>query len=751
MAIKDCCKIGVTVGALVGGLLGNLLFPGAGGIVGGLLGAGFDQLVTFPLLSRSKQSTGPKLDDIDVQRGSEGSEIKFVIGPKNRVAGTVIWASEPYFEKKTRKVGPSVGGSKVTERVWFVDVSIAVCSLDTVDATKVRIRKAWASSKLMWDDGVESFESYEEFNVHKGSDIDSVIESHKGAGNVPLYKKMLRVTIKKLALAQFGSMPNMTFLVEQDADVSVGDAIALMMLRGGYTASQFDVTRLSQCFRGRVISGSPSTGDVVREVMLAYGVAAQDRGDKIVFIERGEEDIVPVQYTTVGSLGSPKRRNLVRVDPTKTLLPREVVIRYIAEDFDLQRGAENFPVQQGGGEDALVIDLQLTMSSSQALAVAKRVAWTLLNERQRITASLFIDDMHAMPGDVLRTGDGDVYVTRASSLANGVIDIEGTSYDADAWSQVAPSGVPGLIASQYIPPNLEFAIFNMRALDATTGSGLAVAVTSAGTWKGASVLASDDEVLKVSSRATMGWSTSPLGPGPYWVWDTVSYLDVELTYGTPTSGTDDEAMQGERMLAVEHLNGWELVGYVTVTPLGGRSFRFSRLIRGLRSTEHLIKGHKAGRAVVLLNFAVQHLDRSINNTENYKVVPVGADPDDYDAIEITCDGTGVQCSSVANLSATYNVDDMVITWQRRARVPVAVLTGGPLQPNETPERYKLEFRAGGPLATVKRSTEVLITTYTYTWADRSADGFASAAAPVHCTVKQLGQINSEPIMEVFTK
>jgi hypothetical protein len=60
-------------------------------------------------------------------------------------------------------------------------------------------------------------------------------------------------------------------------------------------------------------------------------------------------------------------------------------------------------------------------------------------------------------------------------------------------------------------------------------------------------------------------------------WDTVSTVDVTMTSGVPLTDSDSNVLNGTNAAMV----GNEIIQYATVTPLGGNSYRLSRLLRGV--------------------------------------------------------------------------------------------------------------------------------------------------------------------------
>lgn len=130
----------------VGSALGGPL--GAG--IGSALGAYIDQRFLFPAIfgDQNKSITGPRLRDLQVQSAIDGADMKFCLGPKNRVAGNVIWMSDLIEVKKEEDIGgKGAQGATNTSYRYFVHLAVGVCEGE-INA----IKRIWANNKLIYND-----------------------------------------------------------------------------------------------------------------------------------------------------------------------------------------------------------------------------------------------------------------------------------------------------------------------------------------------------------------------------------------------------------------------------------------------------------------------------------------------------------------------------------------------------------------------------------------------------------------------
>lgn len=117
-----------TVGTLVGGPIG--------GALGAIIGQQIDSRVFAP-----KGRKGPRLNELAVQSSTYGSAIPKLFGA-NRVAGTVIWATD--LKESKRKVSNGKGQPKSTVYSYSASFAVALSARPIA-----RIGRIWADGNLL--------------------------------------------------------------------------------------------------------------------------------------------------------------------------------------------------------------------------------------------------------------------------------------------------------------------------------------------------------------------------------------------------------------------------------------------------------------------------------------------------------------------------------------------------------------------------------------------------------------------------
>jgi len=638
-------------------IAGNAIAGPVGGAIGAAIGGIIDNALLFPTLFPKSPMVGPRVDDKSVQLASEGSEAKWILGPKNRPAGTVIYVSD-LIEEEDQIDGGKKGGSATLYK-YFVDIAVAVCDTRHLpDGRVFKVKKIWGDSKILYSNG-QNFKC-ESITIYRGDQTtpDPLLEARLGAGEVPSYRNTCYAVIKKLALDDFGNrVPNMTFSVSQSENLSAGGAIELIAARNRLEEDEYDATRVSPCFSGMTVSGPQSAADPISAIMQAYAVAVVEADGQIKFVSRGGEDVVTVLSGDLAARESgepPETRPYELSDSNDWALPREVSVRFVNEEDDMQQGLERARRTKFRSDNVVSMDLPLTMSPDDAKAVAKRVLWTSEAERQLVRLSLPPSYIHVTEGDVLSIGDDlEVFVLEITRGANYLLEIKGVTTLRDAYSQSGdddstilqppnPSRPPDLVPIVFDGPALTDALADATGLycgacavdpDATfRGAGAFSSSTFAGTYSQVETLTAETKFGRVLSPPRGSGDVDPV------YWDTESELVVGMIEGDLEGCTEQECLDGaNRAVLVAADGSVELIGYRTVSPGDDPdSYLITNLLRGLKGTTPL----ESPVSFVVPSTALRFVDDSalLNSSAYYKLVSSGGLIDRAAAVRVECRG-----------------------------------------------------------------------------------------------------------------
>ena len=242
---------------------GTLGLTAAGGYLFGPLGAGAGALVgSFLFGGASQKVEGPRLGDLSVAASTYGGVIPVGFGTQ-KVAGTIIWATDIREEKHTNTQGGSLfgGGTKVVEYRYFASFAVALGEGPAGAVTRI-----WAGDKLIArlrsSDHAKANHPKYRFRIYLGTEDqqpDPLISKHVPANAAPAHRGLVYIVFEDLPLDEFGNrVPPIT------AEVSwagAADAVAnTAAINSSYQPDHFTIDPTHN--RGFVRTGS--TGNLVR-------------------------------------------------------------------------------------------------------------------------------------------------------------------------------------------------------------------------------------------------------------------------------------------------------------------------------------------------------------------------------------------------------------------------------------------------------------------------------------------------------
>jgi hypothetical protein len=223
----------------------------------------------------------------------------------------------------------------------------------------------------------------------------------------------------------------------------------------------------------------------------------------------------------------------------------------------------------------------------------------------------------------------------------------------------------------------------------------------------------------------VGRTLSALPAGPLWRWDRSAALEVEIASGAVASVPEESALAGDNLFALRGPDGrWEILSAMQAELTGERTYRLSRLLRGLAGTEpQAARVLPAGAVLVRLDEAVVPLTSALSDlgaTIRYRLGPAGRDHADPAATEFlaTIGPDALVPFAPVRIAARREAEGVRLRWIRRTR-----RDGDAWEPLDVPlgedaERYRIDILQGGVL---RRSLESPQPTVLYAAADEIAD------------------------------
>lgn len=738
---------------LVGGSVGKI---GAAVITAAATAAGsyIDQAFLIPALTGGSGGHGGRpLDGIRFQTAEEGVPLPWLHGPRVRVSGNLIWASEVRSQRVTFNDAPVYW--------YYLDLAVGLGEPPT-DSGCLSIKKVFGAGKVVYDvDGDEDSHRFDDLLLFDGASAQTpsaLQEVALGVGEVPSYAGTAYAQFENLKLDDFGNaIPSFSFIVEAEASLDLQTLISRIMDRAGYAAAEYSVdSSLTQAIGGYVVMPGGLRG-ALEELIMYFGLTVRETAGVIEFLPP------PSSATTIPTADILEP---VEVSDTndETGLAAEVSVSYHDDTADYEKRAGSFRSQATPNRTIEVLDLSLTLSPTDARSFAAQRWAKLWTERKTADIILPPSFITAQEGDLHTfTQDTVAYLLRADKVSfgyDGQVRITYTVLSTTPGRTAAPSydfvslDTPDSNAThpeQYTPPALTTEVLQLpplltSAADAidprfhlaqiTTlsdapflGAEVYVSPTSGGTY-----VTTDH---RSATQATMGEVSVQLDAStgsPSHVSGNGSFR-VELDAGALESATEDEIFDGRNVALV----GDEVIGFTDATLISGTTYELSGIIRGLRNTD--VATWAVSTRFVLLDtnlLQVSYDPGWIGSTRYYKVVPIGAVPADVSEIAVALTGENLKPWNPANVEGTVDTySNWHISWQRRTRRPWNTLGGVAVPVDDQPERYEVDIMDG---ATVVRTMEVLMAAGVVYDIGRQTLDFGGAQSSVTVRVYQISAI-----------
>ncbi len=481
---------------------------------------------------------------------------------------------------------------------------------------------------------------------------------------------------------------------------------------------------------GFVLDRPLSLRGAVEPLAALFGFDVRISGGQVRFTGRtgriakvlGPDDFVPA-----------KDGHLVQLSRMQeSELPHELSVNFADSEYDylpataVSRRIEGYSRRENHADMAVIISRaqmhRLTDIWLRDLWVARESAGFTLRPG---LADLEMGDLVTLSAGagsrlflIEKIGDGLQRAVTARAVEPAVFDRAPPQLDRSEPSAPAIAGPPlaivlDLAIARNDPPDLQYlAVF----ADPWPGS---IAV-----WR--SLGAGGYEYFgAIPKPSIIGTTLTALSPGPAGRWDMASKLDVRLAGGAFVSVSDGEALAGKTSLAIQGSDGsWEIFSFARVELVAAKTYRLSRLVRGLGGEEALsTRTMPAGANIVRLDSSLLVLGSGLAGlgmTNTFRVGPSARDYADPACVSVvaTTSSKAFRPFAPVQAKAKRSTAGVTISFLRRGRVdsdgwePVDIPLG------EDSEAYEIQiFRAGAAVRLLGTTSPQVL----YASADELAD------------------------------
>ncbi len=475
-------------------------------------------------------------------------------------------------------------------------------------------------------------------------------------------------------------------------------------LAGAVSARELAIERSNICgfVDGYVLERPMSPREAIDPLAALYGFDPIIAGGRLRFVDRRTR---PVREINEDDLVAGKEMTLVTLTRAQeSELPHEIALSYSDSENEFQL--------------ARVLSCRLE-GRSQRQSQAQAAVMTHRAEAQRL-ADVWLQDLWAgrdtaefslrpglvalQPGDVVRLGGaGGGRIFQIQRITDGgARRVSARSVDPDVYDIPAPRTYRSPVASPQIIGPPQVVVLDLAIVRNT--QALSYVAAFADPWpgplaiiKGANTLAAQT-IGMIDKRATIGQTLDELPPGPVGRFDDGSSVTVRLSGGALASVDDIVALGGRTAMAIRGDDGaWEIFAFARAELVGAKTYRLSRLIRGLGGEEHLAKRFAPpGSTVVLLDGALVRLAQNIADIGvpiAYAIGPANRAAADHLYVRPTATATGKALRPYAPVRprATRTPAGVFIDFTRRARLESDAWEAVDVPLGETSEAYEAEI------------------------------------------------------------
>lgn len=540
--------------------------------------------------------------------------------------------------------------------------------------------------------------------------------------------------------------------------------------RAGLTDAMIDVTDLaSDTVPGYSIQQQTSAKNAIAPLSSAFFFDGVESDWLLKFVKAGRSgDFAIPNADLAAHTGGSRPPELTEIINQEIELPRQVYVKYLDIDTAYEPG-EAVAARRGDTVETKRrhdLNYPIALTASQAKEIATAWLYRLWTAQTTLRYSVSQKWLLVDPTDVgTVTKDSTAFTTQVtrSNLSDFVIDIQGLQEDAQVYSQDidADSGRDqntGDIARVGPSTPLFFDTTLIRDVDADVyGTGIrayGAVLAYSNDWAGAAYFKSiDDEefedVLFFGSGEGVeyGHLTTDLAASSNWgTWDRFRFFRVQMTNGTPETATETNVLNGANAALVgNHVDGFELLQWATVTDEGDSVYKLEDLLRGRRGTNNF-QTHKAGDLFVILSTDtvkrfLLDLD-ALNSTRYFVATSFGNVFNTNESISRAVVANALKPWSPADVRGEWDSpspDDITVTWERRTRYGGVWFEGtGSVPLNEASEEYEADIiDSNGDV--VRTFSALTSETFTYTSAQQTTD-FGSNQTEIRCKLYQLSEI-----------
>lgn len=482
--------------------------------------------------------------------------------------------------------------------------------------------------------------------------------------------------------------------------------------------------------RGFAAEGVGTARASLQPLMLAYGFEAIERDGALIFRMRGESQPVAIDPERLAA-DSALDGDVETARAPEAEMAGKVRLSYIEAEGDFSPRQAEAVLPDEGVVAVSQSELQLMLTSAEARGITER--WLAEARVARDTARF------ALPLSSAQLGAGDIVALRGATWRIDRIE-QGEVVLADAVRiersvyQPSDSADSRAVPQAFVAPVPVFPLF--LDLPLLTGDEVPHAphiAVAAEPWPGSVAVwgsdGGDGYALNtlIAAASIIGETETALAFAPSGLWDRGSPLRVRFSGGALSSATDQALLNGANLIAIGDGSSdrWEILQFAEANLVAPLTYDLSRRLRGQVGSDALVPSvWPVGSTVVLFDGAPRQISLPLaarGLARTYRIGTAGRgfdDPDIEERVE-AFQGIGLRPFAPVHLRSKPIPGALEVTWIRRTRFDGDTWAAPEVPLGEDREAYLVRIFLGQGIV---REAEVTAARFTYTDADRVADG-----------------------------
>ncbi len=496
---------------------------------------------------------------------------------------------------------------------------------------------------------------------------------------------------------------------------TLGAIVAELFQAAGLSASDYDVTRLTDMVEGFILTSPITVRNALEYLTTSFFFDVVESDGILKCVPRGNSSVKPVPEADLIPSKKKGVQDVLEIVRAQELeLPQRVNVIYINRPFNYDPVTQTSQQQVVKAVDQVTMNLPIVMGVTHAKQIADISLYSAWKERTSFQIKLPPKYVRIEPTDVITvTVSGvahEMRVQKTDMEANGVMKISAIAEDISSYDFYTQ---PGETSSNLTPPVLvpdtltQFVDAPPLPTDTVQNQGLlGIGVAADGAnWNGVAIYRSDDggesggntfNVLAgLDGAATFGIIKTNLGAGSFETWDLINEVEVILTSGSLASVSELAVLNGANAALI----GLELVQFENAVLIGGSTYKLTKLLRGRQGTEWAISTHVVGDRFVLITpalYTTAIANNLIGRELFYKTVSVGNSLENTSETSFTYVGNNLKPFAPVHVAGSRDGSgNLTINWIRRSRVDGEWCDGVGIPLGEELEAYEVDILNGG--------------------------------------------------------